>query len=222
MVPAARVVYRRAAPAYCLAEESPMPVIETERLILRPFRTGDAADLFAYLHAPTARCFLELTLTDLAAAEAEVARRADDPDSLAICLKQSGQLIGDLFGAMPEDEGGDTASVGWHLNPRFCGQGHAFEAASALFDHLFTVAGLRRIYAYVEDDNVASQRLCEKLGMRREGVFVEFISFTTDDAGNPVYENTMQYAMLQREWASRKARERASPAGTQGIAPRVP
>lgn len=179
-----------------------MPAIETERLILRRFRTGDAADLFAYLRAPTARCFLPLTLTDMADAEAEVAKRADDPDSLAICLKQSGQLIGDLFGAMPEDEGGDTASVGWHLNPQFSGQGYAFEAASALFDHLFRVVGLRRVYAYVEDDNLPSQRLCEKLGMRREGMFVEFVSFTTDDAGNPVYENTMQYALLRREWST--------------------
>lgn len=180
-----------------------MPVIETERLILRPFRTGDAADLFAYLRAPTARCFLPLKLADLAQAEAEVAKRAGDPDSLAICLKQTGQLIGDLFGAMPEDEGGETASVGWHLNPDFGGQGYAFEAASALIDHLFGVAGLRRLYAYVEDDNAASQRLCEKLGMRREGIFVEFVAFTNDDAGNPVYEDTMQYAILRREWIAR-------------------
>ena len=177
-----------------------MPVIETERLILRPFRSGDAEALFAYLRAPTARCFLPLRLADLQQAEAEVAKRAGDPDSLAICLKQTGQLIGDLFGGAAEGDEAETASVGWHLNPHFGGQGYAFEAASALFDHLFGVAGLRRLYAYVEDDNAASQRLCEKLGMRREGVFVEFVSFTTDDAGKPVYEDTMQYAILRREW----------------------
>ena len=55
---------------------------------------------------------------------------------------------------------------------------------------------------YVESTNTSSMRLCEKLGMRREGVFVEFISFTTDDAGNPIYENTMQYAILRHEWMS--------------------
>ena len=38
--------------------------------------------------------------------------------------------------------------------------------------------------------------------MRREGVFVEYVSFTKDDAGNPIYENTMQYAILRREWLS--------------------
>jgi len=178
-----------------------MPILETERLILRPFREGDAADLFAYLRAPTARCFLSLTLANLAEAEVEVKRRARDEGSVAICLKQTGQLIGDLFGGGTEEEDG-TASVGWNLNPQFGGRGYAVEAARALLDHLFRVRGFRRIYAYVEDHNKSSQRLCEKLGMRREGVFVEFVSFTTDDAGNPIYENTMQYAILRREWMS--------------------
>ena len=182
-----------------------MQTIETGRLILRPFRAGDAADLFAYLRAPTASCFLSLKLANLAEAETEAGRRALDEGSVAIALKQTGQVIGDLFGGASEDDENETASVGWHLNPQFGGRGYAFEAASALFDHLFRVKGFRRLYAYVEDHNKPSQRLCEKLGMRREGTFIEFVSFTTDEAGNPIYENTMQYAVLRREWLSRTA-----------------
>ncbi|MDF1749224.1 MAG: GNAT family protein [Alphaproteobacteria bacterium] len=179
-----------------------MLIVETERLILRPFQEGDAADLFAYLHAPTASCFLSLKLADLAEAEAEVRKRSHDEGSVAICLKQTGQVIGDLFGGGSGAEEDETTSVGWNLNPQFFGQGYAFEAARALLDHLFRAKGFRRIYAYVEDHNKPSQRLCEKLGMRREGMFVEFVSFTKDDAGNPIYENTMQYAILRREWMS--------------------
>lgn len=37
--------------------------------------------------------------------------------------------------------------------------------------------------------------------MRQEGVFKEFVSFRNDGDGNPVYENTMQYAILRREWS---------------------
>ena len=59
---------------------------------------------------------------------------------------------------------------------------------------------IRRIYAYMEDYNLSSQRLCEKLGMRREGLFKEFVSFVNDEDGVPIYENTMQYAMLKKEW----------------------
>lgn len=54
----------------------------------------------------------------------------------------------------------------------------------------------------IEIQSKSSQRLCEKLGMRREGVFVEFVSFTRDRDGNPIYENTLQYAILRREWMS--------------------
>lgn len=179
-----------------------MQTIETERLILRPFREGDAADLLAYLRAPTASCFLSLKLADLAEAEIAVRKRALDEGCVAICLKQNGEVIGDLFGSAGENEEDDTASVGWNLNPQFGGRGYAFEAAGALLDHLFRVKGVRRIYAYVEDHNRPSRRLCEKLSMRREGVFVEYVSFTNDDAGNPIYENTMQYAILRREWMS--------------------
>ena len=45
-----------------------------------------------------------------------------------------------------------------------------------------------------------SQKLCEKLGMRREGMFMEFVSFVNDENGAPIYENTMQYAILKKEW----------------------
>lgn len=174
-----------------------MEVIETERLVLRRFAQRDAADLFEYLHEPVSSCFLSLALTDIRDAEREVLERSTDEKSIAVCLLTSGKLIGDLF-AEPE---GDTFSVGWNFNPGFGGKGYAHEAATALFTHLFAQRAARRLYAYVEDTNTSSQRLCERLGMRQEGVFKEFVSFRNDDDGAPVYENTMQYAILRREWS---------------------
>ncbi|WP_444667278.1 GNAT family N-acetyltransferase [Cereibacter changlensis] len=179
-----------------------MQPIETERLRLRNFREGDAEALFAYLQSPVASCFLSLTLADMEAARAEAAQRSRDEAQIAVCLKATDQLIGDLFAHREEE---DTVSVGWNFNPAFTGQGYALEAARALFAHLFEDAGVRRLYAYVEDHNLPSQRLCERLGMRREGLFLEYISFKTDSSGKPIYENTMQYALLRREWDSRRA-----------------
>jgi RimJ/RimL family protein N-acetyltransferase len=57
------------------------------------------------------------------------------------------------------------------------------------------------IDAYTEDYNISSQHLCEKLGMRKEGLFKEFISFVNNPDGTPRYENTMQYAILSKEWS---------------------
>ena len=36
--------------------------------------------------------------------------------------------------------------------------------------------------------------------MRAEGLFLEFISFKNDTQGMPIYENTMQFAILRKEW----------------------
>lgn len=174
----------------------PWQKIETDRLVLKNFRKNDAAGLLEYLHEPVANCFLSLALKNMSEAEAEAEKRSGDDEHIAVCLKDSDRLIGDLF-AVQED---DTFSVGWNFNPAFGGNGYAFEAATAMFVSLLTKRGARRLYAYVEDSNISSQRLCEKLGMRQEGLFKEFVSFRTDDKGIPIYENTMQYAILRKEW----------------------
>lgn len=182
--------------------------IETERLILRPFREGDGSDVFEYLHEPEVNCFACMKLDSPDDAEKEVRERSGETEYyFAIVLKASGKVIGEID-AYPEagephaddDAPKDTFSPCWMLNREYHGRGYAFEAAHAFFDYLFREKGARRIYAYVEEHNAASRRLCEKLGMRLEGVFREFVSFVDDAGGDPVYENTCQYAILKKEW----------------------
>ena len=179
-------------------------MIETERLILRQFRESDAADVLEYLHTPAVHCFACMKLDSLDEAKAEMKKRAEDGLYLAIVLKESGKVIGEIFGhpegTAPEDEVMDTFSPCWMLNLDHSGKGYAYEAAHAYFDYLFREKGIRRIYAYTEDYNIPSQQLCERLGMRREGLFMEFVSFINNPDGTPLYENTMQYAILKREW----------------------
>ena len=185
--------------------------IETERLRLRPFVESDAADVFEYLRAPAVNCFACMKLPSLGAARALMRERAaaaaEGELAFAIELKAAGKVIGEIA-ASPEPGGGgpgpggpmDTFSPCWMLNPAYQRRGYAYEAARAFFDYLFTEKGARRIYAYTEDYNLACQRLCEKLGMRREGLFKEFVSFVNGPDGHPIYENTFQYAILRKEW----------------------
>ena len=182
-------------------------MIQTERLILRPFVKEDAADLFEYLNEPEVNCFACMRINSSEDAVKEALKRGEDKEFyFAIVLKENGKVIGEID-AYPESTGPesasspkDTFSPCWMLNPAYHGKGYAFEAAKAFFDYLFYQNGVRRIYAYTEDYNLASQHLCEKLGMRREGLFREFVSFVNDAEGNPIYENTYQYAILKKEW----------------------
>ena len=182
-------------------------MIETKRLILRPFVETDAEDVFEYLEEPMVNCFACMKVKSLEEAKCAVQERSKNTEFyFAIVLKENGKVIGEID-AMPEspapDESNavlDTFSPCWMLNKEYHGMGYAYEAAAAFFDYLFSEKGARRIYAYTEDYNISSQKLCEKLGMRREGMFMEFVSFINDEKGNPIYENTIQYAILKKEW----------------------
>ena len=182
-------------------------ILETKRLILRPFTESDAADAYEYLHEPMVHCFACMKTETVEDARKAVLDRAKDGEYyFAITLKETGKVIGEID-AMPEtrapDEENavlDTFSPCWMLNKEYHGKGYAYEAANAVFDYLFNEKGARRLYAYTEDYNIASQKLCEKLGMRQEGLFMEFISFVNDENGDPIYENTYQYAILKKEW----------------------
>lgn len=182
-------------------------VLETERLILRPFRESDAEDVLEYLKEPAVNCFAEMKLNSLEEAKAEMKKRVGETEYyFAIVLKDSAKVIGEIDAfperGEPHDTSSplDTFSPCWMLNHAYQGKGYAYEAAHAFFDYLFQQKGARRIYAYTEDYNVSSQHLCEKLGMRREGMFKEFVSFVKNPDGTPRYENTVQYAILKKEW----------------------
>lgn len=194
-----------------------MSTIETERLVLRPFRESDASDVLEYRSGPLPHCFADLKLDDPDEVRAEMAERGADTEyCFAIVLKESGKVIGEIDAEPSTYEPPglrskktaplpppDTYSPCWMLNAAYQGSGYAYEAAYAFFDYLFMRKGVRRIFAYVDDYNARSQHLCEKLGMRNEGLFTEYVSFVRDAEGNPVYENTFQYAILKKEWMNR-------------------
>lgn len=179
-----------------------MEYFRTERLVVRPFKEGDAEALLDYFEKPRVNCFMDEQLNSPEEAKAEVLKRSTDRSQYAVCLPDD-TLIGNLFAYPERDE--DTFSVGWNINPKYEGKGLAFEAAKGLLEYLFTKKNARRIYGYVEEDNIRSQNLCKRLGMRPEGTFVEYISFVKNPDGTPKYENTMQFAILRREWEAQKA-----------------
>lgn len=179
--------------------------IETERLIIRQFCQQDANAYYQLLAHPKVHCFADEKPESIDKIREKIRelQTLDDGSELSVCLKETGEWIGTLFGVW--ENGRDTFCVCWNFLPSHCGKGYAFEAAKAYLDFLFLQMGARRIYAYVEEDNLPSQRLCQKLGMRREGTFLEFISFVNNPDGTPLYENTSQFAILKKEWESRSS-----------------
>ena len=77
-------------------------VIETKRLILRPFLETDAADVCEYLKEPAVNCFACIKLHSLDDARAEMKQRLGETEYyFAITLKDGGKVIGEID-AYPE------------------------------------------------------------------------------------------------------------------------
>ena len=182
--------------------------LETERLLLRPFEPKDVSDLYEYLREPSVHCFADMTLHTMEDARKGIEERMGDELYLALELKETGRVIGEIFSHAeatdPANQNMDTYSPCWMLGGDYQGRGYMYEAVCAYFDFLFRERGARRIYLYTEDNNIACQKLSEKLGMRQEGLFREFVTFVNAPDGTPVYENTYQYAILRREWEARR------------------
>lgn len=179
-------------------------IIETEHLRLRPFNETDVVALCDYLHEPQVHCFYDMKIDSFEQAQEEIKKRMNDDTYFAIEVCGSRRVIGEIFAHAeatdPMQKVVDTYSPCWMLHKDYQGKGYGYESAHAFIDYLFNVKNARRVYMYTEDYNIPCQKLCEKLGARKEALYKEFVSFVNDENGNPIYENTYEYAILKKEW----------------------
>jgi RimJ/RimL family protein N-acetyltransferase len=170
-----------------------IPILESERLRLRPFLPADLPYLFA-IKQSIGWVDAEKTAEQQLLAEADYLEwcvrnerqlaTLDQPPygDRAVVLKDNNQLIGsvglvpcvDVYGQLP-GLGGQanalaTAEVGllWLIDVAHQGQGYASEAAQTLIDYAFGAMRLQRLIATTEYDNLASQAVMRKLGMTIE------------------------------------------------------
>lgn len=176
------------------------PVIETERLILDPLRSADAATLFAYRSLPDVARYQGWWPDDLSEAVAFVEQQAGlafgTPDSWcqrAIRCKASGAMIGD-FGVHFPPTVRDPIEFGLSLTPAEQGNGYAREVMTAAIDHAFREWGYRRVVGSVDPRNAASMALCRAVGMRQEAHHVESYLFRGE------WVDDVIFALLAREW----------------------
>jgi RimJ/RimL family protein N-acetyltransferase len=148
-------------------------VIETERLILRPFRDEDREAFAAingdprvgdWLGGVRTRAESDQTIDRINAGIAErgydfwaAARRSDD------------RLVG-MIGLRPFDPSppGPCIEMGWRLSPDAQGQGLATEGAKAALAWGFANLDVAEIIAFTAYNNLSSQAVMTRLGMVRD------------------------------------------------------
>ncbi len=180
--------------------------VRTARLTLRPFRLDDLDAFNAFDRLPGVARYLYSGPRDMAASRvvldrkiaANAIRAAGDHLSLAVDLADGGQCIGDL---LLEWTGNEhlQGEIGYVFHPDHHRQGYATEACEALLRMGFQTLGLHRIVARCDARNVASARVMERLGMRREALLVE------NEMVKGEWTDELVYALLQGEWQARQS-----------------
>jgi RimJ/RimL family protein N-acetyltransferase len=112
---------------------------------------------------------------------------------IAIELKESGLLIGDCAFKIKEDDA-RQAAIGFTLARQYQGKGFATEAVSRFLTYAFPAFDLHRVVAIADCENAASVALLERLGMRREGHFLQNVWFKGR------WGDEYLYAILEEEW----------------------
>lgn len=174
-----------------------MSILQTERLILRPFCAADVevmAGLFAnsdfmrFSHGV-------LTRTQTVAFLDKVIGwgRAGRPSQFALSIRSENRLIGYCGFYHHPAEKIDDVEIGYRLHPNYWNKGIATEAAQAVRDHAFRDLNLPRVISLIHPENIASRRVAEKNGMTFEKEIV-FRGFPT-----------LVFAIEREHWLAERA-----------------
>jgi len=177
-----------------------MTEITTDRLLLRSFREGDFDGLYAYLSDPETVRFEPYDPMTPEEVRLELALRITSDEMIAVEIKETGYLIGNLYLGKREAH---TRELGYVFNRAYWKKGYAREAALALIQNAFE-GDVHRIFAECDPQNSNSWHLLEALGMRREGFLKQNVYFNRDPEGNPIWKDTYIYAILRDEFADSK------------------
>jgi RimJ/RimL family protein N-acetyltransferase len=179
--------------------------IESERLILRRFTDADLAPFVAYRNDPEAARYQSWDSFDEQEARAFLREMESTQPGVpgewfqfAVESKETGGLVGDCALQVDGQEP-YKAEIGFTLAQEHQGKGYASEAVARLLDYAFDDLGLHRVVAIADCQNEPSWALLERVGLRREGHFLQSIRFKGG------WSDECLYAVLKDEWLGMRA-----------------
>lgn len=180
---------------------SEVPVIETERLVLRKLERGDAADLFEYASDPAVPRFMPWEAHNTIEETNEFitfileAYEKQQKLTWAIELKTTGKMIGtiDFIKWLPKH---GRAEIAYALSRKYWGKAYMPEAAKALVAFGFNNMELNKVEASILLENSQSRSVLEKIGMSFEGVARQHFKLKDE------FVDLAMYSLLKSEYLS--------------------
>lgn len=146
-------------------------ILETQRLILRPWEEADAESLYNYAKDPAVGPIAGWPVhTSVENSRYIIKNVLSMPETYAVCLKENNLAIGSI-GLMtstqpPSAAGAVEIEVGYWIGVPFWGHGYIPEAVRRLQKYAFEELGCTGIWCAYYDGNVKSKRCQEKCGFQ--------------------------------------------------------
>lgn len=172
-------------------------IIESDRLMLRPFSIDDIEDVYEYAKDDKVTEFLTWeSHNDISEAEKVVkGLYMDQLGIYAIELKSEHKCIGCID--LRIDSVNDKGSFGYVMNHSYWNKGYMSEALNMILKLAFLELGLNRVESTYYVGNEASGRVMEKCAMKYEGTGLEELKVFG------IYYDVVHYAILKKEYDSK-------------------
>lgn len=173
-------------------------VIETERLILRPWRETDAEALFRYAQDPDVGPIAGWEPHDSVENSLEIIRTVfSAPEIYAVVLKDTGEPVGCcgliLYDSLnPSYLKPNEAEIGYWIGKKYWGQGLIPEAVRALLARGFNDLKLKAVWCVFYEGNTKSKRVCEKSGFKFHHINRDILSPLGDKRIEHFYNMTKE------------------------------
>lgn len=175
-----------------------IPNLETNRLVLRKLEVSDAEEYFSVLSDPETikhtRWDLFNTVEDSIAYLIYLEQKYQSRQAFhwGIIEKDSQKLIGRVA-FISFDEENDRTEIGYVISKHYWNKGFISEAIQELIKYGFNELGVNRIEARCNEDNIGSERVMQKVGMKFEGILREQLKMK----GN--YKNQKHYSLIRSD-----------------------
>ena len=180
---------------------SDLPVLETERLILKKIEPSNANDMYAYASLDQVTRYLlwtpHLNINETKGYIEFLQKqyRKGNYADWGLNCKSDGAFIG-TCGFADMDLSNNKAELGYVLSPSYQGRGYMREAVRAVLGLAFGELGLRRVELRIMDGNTASVRFAEASGFKYEGTMRNSLYLRGQ------YKTLHYYSMLSEEFES--------------------
>lgn len=177
-----------------------VPVMETERLVLRQLRADDADALHPMFSDAEANTYgTHPATTTIEQTREQMAKRVADTSwrAWAITLKGDDTAMGTV--ACYEKRQGKVTEIGYTLRRDCWGRGYVTEAVAAMIDLLFA-EGQRRIFADTDPDNAPSIAVVKRLGFTLEA------TLRAEWETHIGVRDSLIWGLLRDEWTAARPR----------------